>query len=328
MITRQYVAGLAVAAVASLFSSQITLAQDYPTRPVTMVVPFPAGGPSDAIGRIVAEGMRGALGQPIIVENIFGATGTIGAARVARATGDGYTIGIGNWASHVLSGAIYPLQYDALTDLQPVSLLADTPYWIVAKSTLPPKNLTELIAWLQGKPAGASVGTVGAASGSNLCAIDLQQGIETHFQFVPYRGTAPAMQDLLAGHIDFMCDIAAGWVEQVRAGTVRAYAVTSKNRWAAAPDTPTVDEAGLPGLYISAWTGLWAPKGTPPPVIAKLNAAVVIALADQTVRARLTDLGQELPPRERQTPEALGIFQKAEMEKWWPIIKAANVKSE
>ncbi len=327
-LIRRHFLGLAAAAAVAPALSGGSSAQDFPSRPITMVVPFPTGGPSDTIGRVVAEGMHNALGQPIIIENVTGATGTIGVARVVRAAPDGYTIGVGNWASHVVSGAVYPVQYDVLRDLAPVSLLADTPYWIMTKSTLPAQNLKDLIAWLKAKPDGAAVATVGAGSGSQLCGIYLQQSIGAQFQFVPYRGTTPALQDLLAGHIDLFCDIAAGSVAQVRAGAIRAYAVTSERRWAAAPDTPTIDEAGLPGFHISAWTGLWAPKGTPTAIIARLNAAVAAALADATVRSRLTDLGQEMPPRERQTPEALDAFQKAEIEKWWPTIKAANIKAE
>jgi tripartite-type tricarboxylate transporter receptor subunit TctC len=328
LVRRQFLRLAAAAAFAPALP-RMSLALDYPSRPITMIVPFPAGGPSDTIGRIVAEGMRKALGQIIIVENVTGATGTIGVARLVHAAADGYTIGIGNWPSNVVSGAVYPIRYDVQTDLEPVSLLADTPYWIMAKSTVPAKDLKELIGWLKTKSGGASVGTAGAGSGSQLCGMYLQQqSTGARLQFVPYRGTTPAMQDLLAGNIDVFCDIAAGSIAQVRAGEVKAYAVTSEGRWAAAPDTPTIEEAGLPAFHISAWTGLWVPKGTPRAIVARLNAAVMDALADPAVRSRLADLGQQIPPRERQTPEGLSALQKAEIEKWWPIIKAANIRAE
>jgi tripartite-type tricarboxylate transporter receptor subunit TctC len=325
---RRHFLQLAGAAAVAPALSRISWAEDYPSRPIAMIVPFAAGGPTDTIGRIVADGMGKALGQPVIIENVTGATGTLGTARVARAAGDGYTIGLGNWASLVAGGAVYPLQYDILADLEPVSLLADAPYWIVSNSALPAKDLKELVAWLRANPERATVATVGAGSGSHICGIYLQQITGIPLQFVPYRGTTPVLQDLLAGNINVFCDIAAGSVAQVRSGTIRAYAVTSGVRWAAAPDTPTIEEAGFPEFHLSAWNGLWVPRDTPKPIIARLSTAVGVALADQTVRSRLTALGQEIAPRERQTPEALGAFERAEIEKWWPIIKAANIKAE
>ena len=303
-------------------------AQTYPSRPITMVVPYSAGGPTDTIARLMAERMRGPLGQMVIVENVTGAAGTIGVGRVARAAPDGYTISIGHWGTHVVNGAIYALQYDVLNDFEPVSLIATNPQIIVARKAMPAKDLQELVAWLKANSAKATQGTAGHGSGSHVSGVYLQSITGARFQFVPYRGAGPAMQDLVAGQIDIMIDQAANSLPQVRAGTIKAYAVTDKTRLAAAPDIPTVDEAGVPGLHISIWHALWMPKGTPKDVIARLNAAVVEALADANTRRRLADLGQELPPPEQQNPQALAAFHKAEVEKWWPIIKAANIKGE
>jgi tripartite-type tricarboxylate transporter receptor subunit TctC len=303
-------------------------AEAYPTRPITIIVPFAAGGPTDALVRFIGEPMRQTLGQPILIENITGAAGSIAVGRVVRAAPDGYTIGIGHWSTHVINGAFYQLPYDLLTDLEPISLLPSNPSLIVASHAVPAKNLTELVAWLKANPGKAAAGTAGAGSGSHVGGIYFESITGTHVHFVPYRGTGPALNDLVAGHIDLMIDQASNSIEQARAGTVRAFAVTAKARIAAAPDIPTVDEAGVPGLYISTWYGLWAPKGTPPEIIARLDAAVVDALADPVVGKRLADLCLESPPRDQQTPEALHAWQKAEIEKWWPLIRAANIKPE
>jgi tripartite-type tricarboxylate transporter receptor subunit TctC len=301
-------------------------AQDFPTRPVTIVVPYPAGGPTDTIARLLGERMRATLGQTVVIENVAGAGGNIGVGKVARAPGDGYTLSIGHWGSHVVNGAIYSLPYDLLTDLVPVALVSEGPQLIVAAKSVPASNLQELIAWLKANPGHGMVGATGVGGASHLAGILFQNAIGTSIQVVPYRGAAPRMQDLLSGRIHIAFDQAASSLPQVRSGNLHAYAVTSKTRLAVAPDIPTVDEAGLPEFYISVWHGLWAAKGTPQDVIDKLNAAAVEALADQNVRARLTELGQEIPARERQTPQALGAYQKAEIDKWWPIIKAAGIK--
>ena len=301
-------------------------AQTYPVRPVTLVVPFAAGGPTDAITRIVAERMRVLLGQTIIIENVTGADGSIGVGRVARAAPDGYTLSIGQWSTHVLNGAAYALTYDLLRDFEPVALIATNPEIIVSNTAVPAKDLHELIAWLKPNPGKVSVGI--ASMSHRIAAVYFQNNTSARFLFVPYRGAGPAMQDLVAHQIDMMFDQAANSLPQLRNGTIKAYAVTAKDRLASAPDVPTVDEAGLPGFYIAVWTALWAPAGTPAPVIAKLNAAVVEALGNAAVRARLADLGQDIPPRDQQTPAALGALQRAEIEKWWPIIKAANIKPE
>ena len=326
MRTRRKFLQLATAAAAVAAVSRIARAQAYPARPITLVVPFPAGGPTDTIGRVVAEGMRASLGQPVVIDNVGGAAGSLATGKVARAAPDGYTIGLGSGTTHVANGAIYSLNYDVVTSFEPVSMLTIQPMVIVAKKTMQADTLHDLIAWLRANPDKASQGTAGAGSTSHLAGIFFQMETGTRYQFVPYRNTG--MQDLMAGLIDLMIDPAANSVPQVRAGTIKAYAVTSRTRTPAAPDVPTVDEAGLPALQITSWHGLWVPKGTPKDIIAKLNGAVVEALADPTVRRRLADLANETVPRDQQTPAALAAWQKAEIEKWWPIIKAAGIKAE
>jgi tripartite-type tricarboxylate transporter receptor subunit TctC len=327
VVRRQFLSLAAGAAVLPAVS-RIVGAQTYPVRPITIIVPLPPGGAADALARTLAEPMRTFLGQPIVIENVSGAGGTIGVGRVASAVPDGYTVGIGNSGSHVMNGAAYALRYDLLKDFEPVALLPSSPAWIVAKKALPANDLKELIAWLKANPGKATAGAVGAGSPGHLCGVDFQNKTDTRFQQVPYRGGAPMLQDLVGGQIDLYCGLATNDLAMVQSGQIKAYAVMAKARWFAAPDVPTADEAGVSGIYISYWHGLWVPKGTPKNVITELNAAVVSAMADSTVRQRIADQGMEIPPRDQQTPEALGAFQKAEIEKWWPIIKAAGIKGE
>jgi tripartite-type tricarboxylate transporter receptor subunit TctC len=308
--------------------SHIAMAQAYPSRPLTMVVPYPAGGPTDAVARILAEGLRAPLGQPVVIENISGAGGSLGLRRVARAAADGYTLSIGQLNSHVFSGVIYGAQYDVLTDFEPVALLTTNPLMFAARTDLPAKDMKGLIAWLKANPDKATYGTIGNGSPTHVWGIHFQNKTGTRFQFVPYRGAAPAVHDMLAGHLDLTVLQAADLLPQVRAGNITAYAVLAETPWAAAPDIATVDAAGVPGLYMPFWHGLWVPRGTPEQIVAKLNAAVIGALADPATRQRFAQLGQEIFPPEQQTPEALRAFQKAEIEKWWPIMKAAGIKPE
>ncbi len=303
-------------------------AQAYPSRPVTMLVGFPPGGPTDTLARIVAEGMRPALGQPIVIENVTGAGGTIATANVVHASPDGYTIGIGNWTSHVGSPAIYPLQYDIQSDLEPIAVLAAAPLWIVGKNDLPPRSAAELINWLKSNSEASTFATVGAGSGAHLCGLFFAQKIGVHFQFVPYRGAGPIIQDLMADHIDLSCLDGSSTLASVQAGGFKAFAVMSTARWDKAPQTPTMIESGVPGATISFWHGLWTTKGTPRPVIDRLDAAVQAALADPNVRKRLDAIGQVIAKPEQQTPAGLAAYHKAEIAKWWPIIKAAEIKSE
>ena len=280
------------------------------------------------MARILSEPMRAALGQSIIVENVTGAAGSIGVGRVARAAPDGYTLSIGHWSTHVVNGAIYPLPYDLLRDLEPIVLLPSNPMIVVSKNAVPAKNLNEFVGWIKANEGKVSAGTAGAGSATHVAGVYLQNVTGARFQFVPYRGTGPALQDLVAGQIDFIVDQASNSLQHVRDGKIRAYAVTASARLPSAPDIPTVAEAGLPSLDISVWYGLWAPKGTPKEIIAKLNAAAVQALSEPTVRQRFAELGLEMPPRDRLTPEALAAYQKAEIEKWWPVIKGVNIKTE
>ena len=314
-----------VASILTLFASS-ALAETYPTRPITIIVPYPPGGPTDVVARIVAERMRVPLGQPVIVENVPGGAANIGVGRVARAAADGYTLSLGNNGSHVLNQALYRLPHDLFKDFAPVALLTSNAEVIVTRKTMPAANLTELIAWFKANSSKSSVGTAGAVA--LVSVTHFQEVIGAHYVVVPYRGAAPALQDLMGGQIDMMFDQLSNSLPQVRAGAVKAFAVTAKTRAANAPDIPTVDEAGLPGFYASLWQGLWAPKGTPPDVIAKLNAAVGEALADSKVEARLRQIGQEPFPPDQRSAAAMAAFQQAEADKWWPIIKAANLHGD
>jgi tripartite-type tricarboxylate transporter receptor subunit TctC len=319
---------LTIALCFLIISVAAAAAETYPSRPISIIVPFPAGGPTDTLGRVLADRMKRTLGQNVIIENPTGAAGTIGTTKVARATPDGYTLILGHWQTHVVNGATFNLPFDVVSDFAPISLIADCPVWLVGKEALAPKNLKELIAWLKQNPGGATLGIGGVGGGADVVGSYFQKNTGTKFQFVPYRGAAPMVQDLLAGQIDLTFTQVASALQQVRAGQLKAYVVMAKARWPMVPDTPTIDEEGVPGLYASFWHGLWAPKDTPKDVIAKLNAAVVETIADETVRQRFTEIGQQPWPRDKQTPEGLAAQQKAEIEKWWPIIKAAGIRAE
>jgi len=303
-------------------------AQPFPSRPITMIVPYPPGGPTDTLARIFAERLRASLGQPVIIENVGGGAGSIGVARATRAAPDGYTINFGNVASHVFATVVFKTQYDVLTDLEPVALMTTSPMWLLSGVKLPANNLKELIAWLKANQDKASSAVVGPGSPAHLCGVYFQNNTGTKFQFVPYKGAGPAMQDVMSGQVELTCLEASATRPHVRAGKLRAYAVLSKTRWPGAPEVPTIDEAGVPGLYLPFWHGLWVPKATPRDVVARLNAAVVEALADAAMQKRLTELGVEIPPRDQQAPEALRVFLQGEIDKWRPIIQAANIKPD
>ena len=319
---------LLATACALAISTLAANADNYPSRPITIVGPFPAGGVGDTFIRTISERMRESLGQPLVVENVTGGSGSIGTGRVARATGDGYTIGLGGFPAHVINPAVMDLQYDVVKDFEPIALLATSPLLIVAKKSVPANDLKEFIAWLRAAPDKASAGTAGKGSPQHLASLHFQKETATRFGLVPYRGSILALPDLLSGQIDLMIDVPSSSLPQVRAGGIKAFAVTAKNRLAVAADIPTVDEAGLPGFYISNWIALFAPKNTPRPIIDKLNAAVVYGLADPGLRSKLSQLGFEIPSRELQSPETLAAFHKAEIERWWPLIKTAGIKAE
>ena len=319
-------AGIAIGL--GLAASVPASADDYPSHPITMIVPLAPGGSTDVLGRIMAQAMSTRLKQPIIVENVAGAAGTIGVTRAERSAPDGYTVLWGMWGTNVANGAIYKLPFDLLNDFQPVALVATQPFLIDARKTMPANNLKELVAWLRANADKATMGTSGVGSPSHVAGVLMENLIGVKWQMVSYRSAGLATQDLLAGITDIQLDTPAVSLPHVKSGDLKAYAVTAKERIAVAPDIPTTDEAGLPGFYFSFWHAMWAPKGTPKPIIAKLNAAIVAALQDPDTRKKLADLAQVVYPREQQTPEALYAFQKAEIEKWWPIIKAAGIKAE
>jgi len=300
---------------------------DYPNKPITLVVPYAPGGPTDTIARVLAERLRVSLGQTVVVEGTTGAGGTLGVARVARSAPDGYTVGIGQNGSHVITGATYQnLPYDLLKDLQPLSLVTDAPFFLAARKTFPADDLKGLIAWMKDNPGKATFGTGGSGSITHISELLFLERTGTTAQIVPYRGNAPAMVDLVAGQIDVMVADPVTGVPQVRGAAIKPLAVTAKDRLSTAREIPTVDEAGLPGYYVSLWHGLWLPAATPQPIMAKLNAAVVEALADEAVRAKLASLGQDIFPPEQQNPKGLETLQKAEIAKWWPLIKAHGIK--
>jgi tripartite-type tricarboxylate transporter receptor subunit TctC len=301
-------------------------AQSFPSRPITMIVPFAAGGPTDVIARVVGERMGQSLGQPVVVENVTGAGGTIAAGRVARAAPDGYTLDLATWSTHVVTPVLYQLQYDVFRDFDPVVWLTQTPLLLVSRKDIPANDLQTLVGWLKSKPDPVLLGSAGGTD--QVAGYLLQQQTGAKIQIVPYRGLAPAMQDILSSRIDLLFDQPSDAMPQIRSGTIKGYAVTASHRAPVASDIPTVDEAGLPGLHISPWHSLWVPKGTPRAIVAKLNAAAMDALADPAVAKRLGDVGQDIVPREQQTPEALAVYYKSETDKWWPIIKAAGIKAE
>jgi tripartite-type tricarboxylate transporter receptor subunit TctC len=315
-----------VAVLAVVAFTGVAFAQNYPSHPITIIVPFSAGGPSDAMARIFAERMKTSLGETILIENVTGAGGSIGVGRAVRSAPDGYTVSFGHLGTHVANGAIYKLGYDLVGDLEPVALLPSNPMIIVSKNAVPAKSLKELLEWLKSRPTPPTAGTAGAGSGSHIAGLYFEKVAGIQLQYVPYRGTAPALNDLVAGQIDIIVDQTSNSISQVRAGNIRAYAVTDDKRVASAPDVPTVDEAGLPGFHMTLWSGLWVPKGTPKEIVARLNAATVEALNDPAVRKQLENLGLQMPSQDQLSPEALGAWQKAEIAKWWPIIRAADVK--
>jgi tripartite-type tricarboxylate transporter receptor subunit TctC len=315
---------MAVAALPA--TSRFGWAQAYPSRPVTMIVPFAAGGPTDVVARVVAEGMKTSLGQTIIIENVAGADGTLGVGRAARAAPDGYTLSVGQLGTHVLNGAVYSLRYDLVKDFEPISLLSSNPYILVTNKTSPAKDLRELIAWAKSNEDKASVGV--ASTTHRLVAAYFQNMTGTKLLIVPYRGAAPALQGVIAGDIAMLFDQPSNSLPQLRAGNTKAYGVTSKKRLTSLPEIPTLDEAGLAGFDLSVWNAVWAPRGTPKDIITKVNAAVAASLADAGVRQRLADIEQEIPELSQQTSEALAVYQKAEIDKWWPIVKAAGIKVE
>ena len=317
-----------VACFALIAAATPAAAEVFPSRPITMMVGFPPGGPTDPLARIIADAMQGPLGQPVVVETLSGSSGTIATGRVVHARPDGYMIGIGNWSSHVASPAIYPLDYDVLRDLQPISLISASPLWIVGKEALPPNTMPELIAWLKARSEPATFGTVGTGSAAHLCGLYFAQKTGLRLQYVPYRGGGPTMQDLIGGQIDLSCLEASSGLAYVQAAKFKAYAVMSEQRWPKSPETPTLNEFGITGATINFWHALWTTKGTPKETVDRLDAAVLNALANPAVQQRLETFGQVIFPRDQQGPAALEAYHKAEIDKWWPIIKTAGIKAE
>jgi tripartite-type tricarboxylate transporter receptor subunit TctC len=313
---------VALALTAGIVGAQ---AQTYPSRPITLVVPFPPGGSTDAAARIMAERMRAPLGQPIVIENVGGAGGSIGVGRVARAAPDGYTFDIGQWDTHVGS-IIYKLDYDLEKDFEPIALISNNPQLMVAKNDLPANTLGELVTWMKANPG--KINFVNQNAAANVSGVLFENLTQQKVQFIPYRGAGPAMTDLISGTVDLLVVQGAVALPQIRGGKIKALANMSPQRSASMPDIPTADETGVPGLYMSGWFGFWAPKGTPKEIIAKLNAATVEALADPAVQKRFVEFGLDVAPRAQQTPEGLAAFQKVEIEKWWPIIKAAGIGAQ
>jgi len=328
VMNRSGMSSFIVAVLALIAGAAPAPAEVFPSRPVTMMVGFPPGGPTDPLARIVADAMQGPLGQPVVVETLSGSSGTIATGRVVHAKPDGYMIGIGNWSSHVASPAIYPLDYDVLGDLQPISLISASPLWIIGREALPPNTMPELIAWLKARSEPATFGTVGTGSAAHLCGLYFAHKTGLRLQYVPYRGGGPTMQDLIGGQIDLSCLEASSGLAYVQAGKFKAYAVLSDRRWPKSPDTPTLSEFGITGATINFWHALWTTKGTPKEVVDRLDAAVMSALANPAVQQRLETLGQVIFPRDQQNPAALAAYHRAEIDRWWPIMKAAGLKAE
>jgi tripartite-type tricarboxylate transporter receptor subunit TctC len=302
--------------------------ETYPARPITLVVPYPPGGVTDTLARLLADRMKTTLGQTVVVENVGGAGGSIGVGRVARAAPDGYTIAVGSSETNVLNAVSLALSYDVVADFSPIVQLPAYPFLIVSPNSVPAATLKDLVAWIKADPAKVTQGTVGYGNLQHVCGILMQQAIGVTWQLVPYRGGTPAMQDLLSGQFNLMCTASGSFLPLVRAKQIRAYAITTATRAASAPEVPTVDEAGLPGLHLAVWNALWAPKGTPRPVIDKLNAAAVQAMADPVFKRRMIELALEMPPTDGLTPEALAALQKTAIDKWWPLMKAAGIKHQ
>lgn len=331
MRRRVVIAGLLAAGLVSVLASGSAvpaLAQTFPSKQITIVVPFSAGGPTDTLARILAERMSKVLGQTVVVDNTTGAAGTIGVTRVAKAAPDGYTIGIGHWSTHVVNPAIYPLSFDILEDFEPLAFIATNPQLLVSRKDFPATDLKGLIEYAKANSDKMTAGTAGVGAASHIGGLYFEQKTGAKLRFIPYRGGAPALQDLMAGQIDIMFDQAANSIPQIKAGKIKPFAVTAKQRLKAMPDIPTVDEAGLPGLYIAVWHGLWAPKGTPREVTAKLSAAIMESLTDPQLREKFAGLGQDIPPPEQQTAQSLRALHAAEIKLWWPLIKGAGIKIE
>jgi tripartite-type tricarboxylate transporter receptor subunit TctC len=315
-----------VALVAVLAGSAGLEAQTYPTKPITIVVGFPPGGPTDTVARVMAERMRDTLGQSVVVENVAGAGGTLGGGKVARSAPDGYTLLVGQWTTQVGGGAVHKLDYHVMDDFAPIARLTSSALWILGRRDLPAKDMKEFVAWLKANPGKATAATVGFGSAAQMCLVDFRNKTGTQFEIVQYRGGAPAMQDILGGQVDFTCLEAAQTLPHYHGDKIRVFGVVDDKRWNGAPEVPTLAEGGVPGVALEFWHALWAPKGTPKPVLEKLNAAVVEAFADPAVQKRFAAIGHTIPPRDQQTREALAKHHKAELDKWWPIMKAAGIQ--
>lgn len=324
----KFSAAAALAACAMLSGPGGAEAQGFPSKPITAIVPAPPGGPGDIPPRMMGDHIKTSLGQALVIENVAGAGGSIGLTRAVRAPNDGHTIIVGSWNSNVVSGAVYTLPYDVVKDLEPVIPLTSAPMWLVGRGQFPAKDIKELVTWLKANPDQATAAMVGAGTASHVCGIHVQNQTGTKFRFVPYRGGGPAYADLAAGHVDLMCAESSATRTLVSGGNIKPFAIMAKARWHGAPDVPTADELGIPGLHIAFWHAVWVPKGTPKDVIAKLAKAFADAMADEGVAKKLHDLGLQLPPAAERNPEGLAALQKAEIERWWPVIKAANIKAE